>query len=155
VRIYIGADHAGYELKDQVKAMLAERGIEVVDVGTNGPGSVDYPDIAAPVARAVSSGEAPLGILICGTGIGMSMVANKFPKVRAGLVGDLVTARMCREHNDCNLLVLGARVVDPAIVGDIVGTWLDTLFAGDRHARRLDKIGRLEASIGETTCATS
>lgn len=150
MRIYIGADHAGWELKDRVVRMLSERGLEVVDVGTHGPESVDYPDLAAPVARAVSNGEVERGILICGTGIGMSVCANKFPRVRAGLVNDTFTARMCREHNDCNVLVLAARVVQPEVVPDILAEWLETPFAGDRHARRLAKVGGLERSLEAT-----
>lgn len=156
MRVYIGADHAGYELKAHLKPVLEAQGVEVVDVGTEGPESVDYPDFAKVVARAVSEGEVERGILICGTGIGMSITANKFPGVRAGLVNDLYTARMCREHNDCNILVLAARVVDYELAPQIVKTWLSTPFAGDRHARRVDKIAGIEAELSqEEPCESS
>lgn len=155
MRVFVGADHAGYELKEQVKAVLAERGVDFVDVGTDGPASVDYPDYGAAVARAVSTGEAERGIVICGTGIGMSIVANKFPGVRAGLCNDLYSARMCREHNDCNVLVLAARVVDYELAPDLIRVWLDTPFGGARHARRVAKIDALEREIsGEGSCAS-
>lgn len=149
MRVYIGADHAGFELKEQIKKSLAERHVEVVDVGTAGPESVDYPDYGEQVGRAVSCGDVERGILICGTGIGMSVVANKFPGVRAGLVNDLYSARMCREHNDCNVLVLAARVVDYEVAPQIVDAFLDTPFAGDRHARRVAKISGIEERVRE------
>lgn len=149
MRVYIGADHAGYELKAHLKPVLEAQGVEVVDVGTEGPESVDYPDFAKVVARAVSEGEVERGILICGTGIGMSITANKFPGVRAGLVNDLYAARMCREHNDCNILVLAARVVDYELAPQIVDTWLATPFAGDRHARRVGKISDIESELSQ------
>lgn len=129
--------------------MLAQRGLDVVDVGTDCPDSVDYPDFAEPVARAVSCGQAGCGVLICGTGVGMSMTANKFPHVRAALCGDLYTARMSREHNDANILVLASRVVDYAQAPQILETWLDARFAGERHARRVDKVSALEDRLAE------
>lgn len=152
--IYVGADHAGYELKEQLKVSLEGRDLEVVDVGTDGPDSVDYPDFAIPVAEAVSCGRAPYGLLICGTGVGMSMTANKFPGVRAALCGDTYTARMSREHNDANILVLAARVVDYTMAPRILETWLDTPFGGERHARRVGKVRDLEDRLArEGPCA--
>lgn len=154
--IYIGADHAGYELKEQLKRTLAVRGLDVVDVGTDSSAPVDYPDFAIPVAEAVSCGRVPRGILICGTGVGMSMTANKFPGVRAALCSDLYTARMSREHNDANILVLAARVVDYAQAPHIVEVWLDTPFGGERHARRVGKVRALEDRLfWEGPCAST
>jgi len=137
--IIIGSDHAAFPLKEKVKQFVIEKGIEIEDVGTDGEGSVDYPDFGIKVAKAVSSGEYPRGILLCGTGLGMSMVANRFPHVRAALCSDLFSARMSREHNDSNILVLGGRTVGDALAFELVKTWLETPFEGGRHQRRLDK----------------
>ena len=144
MRIYIGADHAGFEMKEKVRDHLKQAGHDVVDVGTDSPASVDYPDYAIKVARAVRDGVAERGVLVCGSGIGMAIAANKFSGIRAAPVVDLVSARLSRQHNDVNVLALGARVTPPDAVLDIVKTFLDTPFEGGRHQRRLDKITRLE-----------
>ena len=143
----IASDHGGLELKDAIKQCLESRGLSVQDFGTDKGDSVDYPDFGEKVARAVSSGEAERGILICGTGIGMSIVANKFPGVRAALVNDPFTARMAKEHNNANVLVMGGRVITPEIACRLVEIWLDSEFEGDRHQRRLDKISRIEDEV--------
>lgn len=143
----IGSDHGGLELKDAIKAFLQGRGIEVEDYGTQNADSVDYTDFGVKVATAVSSGAAQQGILICGTGIGMSIVANKFPGVRAALVGDDFSARMAKEHNNANILVLGGRIHSPHKACQLVGAWLDATFEGGRHQRRLDKIAQIEDDI--------
>ncbi|MEJ2470289.1 MAG: ribose 5-phosphate isomerase B [Desulfuromonadales bacterium] len=145
--IAIGSDHGGLELKESLKQVLRERQMQVEDFGTYNADSVDYPDFGEKVAEAVSRGGAALGILVCGTGIGMSIVANKFPGVRAALVTDEFMARMAREHNDANILVLGGRVLDSARARKMVNTWLDASYAGGRHQRRLDKISQLEADV--------
>jgi len=145
--VVIGSDHGGLELKASVSEALRQRGLEVVDLGTDNDGSVDYPDFAEKVAGAVSRGEAACGILVCGTGIGMSIVANKFPGVRAALVTDEYMARMAKEHNNANILVLGGRVLEAMSAARIVAVWLDAVFEGGRHQRRLDKIAQLEAAV--------
>jgi len=145
--LVIGSDHGGYELKMAILEFLQERAVEYSDYGTDGPDSVDYPDFAATVAKAVSSGEAELGILICGTGIGMSISANKFPGVRAALVHDEFTAQMAREHNNANILVMGGRVLNPDQGKKFVGIWLDAEFEGGRHQNRLDKISAIEQQV--------
>lgn len=142
--LVVGSDHGGYELKMAILEMLRTKGIACADFGTDGSASVDYPDFAAKVARAVSSGDAELGILVCGTGIGMSISANKFSGVRAALVHDEFTAQMAREHNNANILVMGGRVLSPDQGKKLVAIWLATEFAGDRHQNRLDKISALE-----------
>ena len=143
----IASDHGGLELKDAIKKCLVSRGLSVGDLGTDNGDSVDYPDFGEKVARAVSSGEAERGILICGTGIGMSIVANKFPGVRAALVNDPFTARMAKEHNNANVLVMGGRVITPEVACRLVEIWLDSQFEGDRHQRRLDKISQIEDEV--------
>ena len=143
-KVAIASDHAGTELKDDLKGLLKELGFEAIDMGTNGDESVDYPDYGAAVAAKVSSGEITKGVLICGTGIGMSIVANKFSNVRAALVTDVLTATMAKEHNDANILVIGARVVGKAKAREILKAWLTAKFAAGRHQRRLDKIKELE-----------
>jgi ribose 5-phosphate isomerase B len=141
--LIIGCDHAAVALKNTVNAFLTEtRGIEVTDAGAFDETSVDYPDYGFRVARAVSGGEFPGGILICGTGLGMSMVANRVPGVRAALCGDLFSAEMSRLHNDANVLVMGARVIGEGLALAIVKTWLETPFEGARHQRRLDLFDR-------------
>lgn len=142
-KIAVASDHAGRELKDDIKALLIERGMEVVDFGADSDESVDYPDFGIALSEKVSSGDIERGILVCGTGIGMSMVANKFRNVRAALVGDLFSARMSREHNDSNVLVIGGRVTGKDLAFEIVRVWLDTKFEGGRHQRRLDKISAI------------
>lgn len=143
--IVIGSDHGGLNLKSALKSYLSRRGVELQDAGTDSDASVDYPDFGEKVAEMVSSGAAESGILICGTGIGMSIAANKVPGIRAALVTDVFMARMAKEHNDANVLVLGGRVLDEQKACDLVGTWLDATFEGGRHQGRLDKIASLEA----------
>ena len=142
--IALGADHAGLTLKEVVKTWLERDGHQVLDLGTHTADSVDYPDYAAAVTDALLTGAAERGILVCGTGIGMAMAANKVPGVRAAACADAYTARMAREHNDANVLTLGARILSPEDAIEIVRVWLDTSFAGDRHARRLAKLAALE-----------
>jgi ribose 5-phosphate isomerase B len=144
MKIIIGCDHAGFELKKDVRIYLEERGFEVVDVGMPDETPVDYPEIAMAVAEQISAGQIPRGILICGTGIGMSMVANRFAGVRAALCHDLYTARMSREHNDSNLLVLGGRLLGKGIAREIVRVWLEAEFQMGNHQRRLEKIAALD-----------
>jgi ribose 5-phosphate isomerase B len=145
--IAIGSDHGGVQLKDAVRNYLVGRGLTVDDLGTNNEDSVDYPDFGARVAQAVSSQTIAKGILICGTGIGMSITANKFPGIRAALVWDDFTAQMAKEHNDANILVLGGRVLSAEDACRMVGIWLDTAFAGGRHQGRLDKIAQIEEDV--------
>jgi ribose 5-phosphate isomerase B len=140
----LGSDHGGLQLKDSIAAFLRERGIDFQDCGTFNGDSVDYPDFAEKVAGAVSRGEAESGILFCGTGIGISIAANKFPQVRAALVTDPFMAQMAKEHNNANILVLGGRVTTAEKGREIVAAWLDATFAGGRHQARLDKITALE-----------
>lgn len=142
--IIIGSDHAAFALKEAVKAYLMQRGIVVRDVGTHAATSVDYPDFGAQVARAVSRGEYHRGVLICGTGIGMSIVANRFPHVRAALCNDLFAALMSRRHNDANILVMGGRVIGEGLALEIVRAWRETPFEGGRHQDRLDKFDSLD-----------
>ena len=145
--VALGSDHGGLQLKAVLAEALRQRGLDVRDMGTDNDDSVDYPDFAEKVAGAVSRGEARQGILICGTGIGMSIVANKFPGVRAALVTDDFMAQMAKEHNNANVLVLGGRVLDAPTACRLVGIWLDAAFEGGRHQRRLDKIAELEADM--------
>lgn len=147
--IAIGCDHAGFELKKEVISLLQDLGIDTEDFGTDRPVSVDYPDFGEKVSEAVSSGKADKGILICGTGIGMSIVANKFPGIRASLCNDLFTARMSRLHNDANILVLGGRIVGLDLAAEIVKTWVTTPFEGQRHCARLDKITKIEQRLAD------
>ncbi|MBI5233788.1 MAG: ribose 5-phosphate isomerase B [Deltaproteobacteria bacterium] len=142
--IVIASDHAGIALKEDLKDFLKRKKFEPLDMGTDGEDSVDYPDYGILVAEMVSRGEVDRGILICGTGIGMSIVANKFRRVRAALVSDVQSARMAKEHNDANILVIGSRVVNPLIVRDMVSEWLFADFGGGRHQQRLDKIFEIE-----------
>lgn len=145
MKIAVGADHAGFEMKNELAALLKEMGHEVTDFGTNSPEAVDYPDIALGVARAVSRGGADRGLLVCGTGIGTSIVANKIPGVRAALCHDTFSARVTREHNNSNVLCLGARVIGPSLAADILKAWIGGVFeAGGRHERRVRRIGEIE-----------
>jgi ribose 5-phosphate isomerase B len=145
MKIALGSDHGGYSLKQSLIPFLQERDIQVADAGTNNSeDSVDYPDFAERVALLVSHGEADAGILVCGTGIGISIAANKVPGIRAALVTDVFMARMAKEHNNANVLVLGGRVLDEQKACDLVGAWLDAAFEGGRHQGRLDKITELE-----------
>jgi ribose 5-phosphate isomerase B len=142
--IVIGSDHGGLDLKTALKNYLGRRGFSVTDAGTDNDSSVDYPDFGQKVAEMVVAGTAESGILICGTGIGMSIAANKVPGIRAALVTDVFMARMAKEHNNANVLVLGGRVLDEQKACDLVGAWLDATFEGGRHQGRLDKIADIE-----------
>jgi ribose 5-phosphate isomerase B len=144
MRIGLACDHGGFELKEALKAFLETLGIEPMDMGTFSDVSVDYPDFGMLVAEKVSRGDLEKGILICGTGIGMSIVANKFPKVRAALANDVYSSRCSREHNDANILIIGGRIVGKDLAKEIVKVWLETPFAAGRHKRRLEKIEALE-----------
>jgi len=142
--IAIGSDHAGLDLKNDVIALLRELGHKFTDYGTDTPQSVDYPDFGEKVSVAVGCGKADRGILICGTGIGMSIVANKFRNVRAALCNDLFSAKMSRLHNDANILVMGGRIIGKDLAKEIVRTWIETAFDGGRHVNRLRKISLIE-----------
>jgi ribose 5-phosphate isomerase B len=144
MRIALGADHAGYELKNLIKAHLAQQGFTVLDLGTNGPNSVDYPDLAQKVAEDVGSGAADRGILVCGTGIGMCISANKVHGIRAANCSNEFEVQMSREHNDANVLALGARVLTSDRAMQLVDLWLKTAFEGGRHQRRVDKMMAIE-----------
>lgn len=144
MKIAIACDHGGYALKEAVKAHLTEKGYEAVDFGTNSTDSCDYPDYAAPAAKAVAGGECEKGIVICTTGIGVSIVANKVKGIRCALCSDPLSAEMTRRHNDTNMLAMGAGIIGQNLAMDIVDTWLTTEFEGGRHQRRVDKIMALE-----------
>ena len=141
--IAIGADHAGFEMKEKIKALLKSMGLDVQDFGTNSAESTDYPDYAHNVADAVSSGKAERGILVCGTGIGMSIVANKHSGVRAASVESVEATKLARQHNDANVLTLGARLTPWERAQEMVETFLNTSFEGGRHQRRVEKIHTL------------
>ena len=141
--IIIGCDHAAYYLKGKIKEFIVKRGMEVEDAGTDSEESVDYPDFGIKVASMVSTGSYARGILLCGTGLGMSMVANRFTNVRAALCGDMFSAIMSRRHNDSNVLVVGARVIGESLALEIVRTWLETPFEGGRHLARIEKFNNI------------
>lgn len=140
----IGSDHGGYELKEYIKKHLDTLGVEYHDFGTYSEDSVDYPDIAKKVGDAIVSGECERGILICGTGIGISIAANKIKGIRAALCGDVYSAKMCRQHNNANILCMGGRVIGRELAYMIVDTYLNEAFEGGRHQNRVDKIHALE-----------
>jgi len=144
--VALGADHAGFALKEVLKGWLIAQGYDVVDVGTQSTESVDYPDYAVAAGSTVTAGKADRAVLVCGTGIGMAMAANKVPGARAAACSDAYTARMSREHNDANILALGARITGRDTAIEILETWLVAEFAGGRHARRVDKIVELDRS---------
>ena len=144
MKIAFGCDHGGYDLKKVVIEFLKSREIEVLDFGTNSTTSVDYPDYGRAVGEAVASKEADLGIVICGTGIGISLAANKVEGIRAAVVSDTFSARMARMHNNANVLAFGSRVVGKGLAIDLVKSWLDSSFEGGRHKRRVDKIMAIE-----------
>ena len=144
MKIALGSDHAGFELKEKIKQHLQQQGVQVDDRGTDGLASVDYPDFAAAVGKAVVGGEDQLGVLVCGSGIGMSIAANKVQGVRAAHVGTEYDAQMAREHNDANVVAIGARTMDEPKAFAIVDTFLKTAFAGGRHQTRVDKMMALE-----------
>lgn len=142
--IAIGSDHGGYELKEHIKKYLEECGVEFKDFGTYSEDSVDYPDCARPVCEAVINGEAESGILICGTGIGISMAANKFKGIRAALCSDVYSAKMTKEHNNANVICLGGRVTGRELAFMIIDAWRNAEFLGGRHADRIAKIHQIE-----------
>lgn len=143
MRIALAADHAGYQLKDELAAWLREAGHQVADLGTKGPESVDYPSFGARLAEAVADGEAERGIAVCGSGIGISIAANRNPACRCARVDDPLSAALAREHNDANAIALGARLVGPDMAKAIVNAFLSTDFAGGRHQRRVDQLSTL------------
>lgn len=145
-KIAVASDHGAFELKQLIVKKLKEKGYEPEDMGVDNEESVDYPDYASKVATAVSNGEVERGILLCGTGIGMSIAANKFPNVRAALVHDHFTATMSKKHNNANILVIGGRITSVETAYEILTTWLDTQYEGGRHDGRLEKIALLEKS---------
>lgn len=144
MKIGLGSDHAGYELKEYIKEFLEKENIEYVDFGTNSTESVDYPEFGAKVAEAVRNGECDKGIICCGTGIGISISANKIPGIRCALCSDCYSARMSIEHNNANVLALGARVIGKDLAIEIVNTWLKAEFQGGKHERRINKIKDIE-----------
>ncbi|MEW6523174.1 MAG: ribose 5-phosphate isomerase B [Bacillota bacterium] len=144
MKLVMGSDHGGYRLKEELKAYLSGRNLEVTDVGTGSEDAVDYPGLALVVAEGVASGEYDRGILVCGTGVGMCMAANKVPGVRAALCHDVFSARASRAHNDANVLTLGARVIGPGLARAIVDVWLEQAFEGGRHARRVEQIRAID-----------
>ena len=146
MRVALASDHAGFALKERIKTWLGEFGVDCADLGPADGARVDYPDFAVLVGRAVVSGAADAGILVCGTGIGMSIAANKVPGVRAALLTDVDAARLSRQHNDANVMTIGGRTVEPALAREIVRTFLQTAFEGGRHQRRVEKIAQLETS---------
>jgi ribose 5-phosphate isomerase B len=140
MKVVLGSDHAGYPMKEKVKTFLEELGVAFEDVGTHDEASVDYTDFGKKVGRSVSDGTFERGILICGTGLGMSMIANRFRGVRAALANDLFSAIMSRRHNDSNILVMGGRLIGDTLARQLVKAWLETPFEGGRHQRRLEKM---------------
>ncbi|HTK95868.1 MAG TPA: ribose 5-phosphate isomerase B [Terriglobales bacterium] len=152
MKIAIGADHAGFELKEKIKQRLAQQGVQVVDEGTASTESVDYPDFARKVGEDVAGKKVDLGLLVCGSGIGMAIAANKVPGVRAANVASEQEAQLSREHNDANVLAIGARILDENKAWAIVDKWLHTPFAGGRHQRRVDKISEIEREEIQARC---
>ena len=145
MKIAVACDHGAYEYKEMIKEMLLSQGHEVVDFGTDSTASMDYPDTALPCAKAVASGECERGIVMCGTGIGVSIVANKVPGIRCAHVHDLETAKLTREHNDSNVLAMGGRIISQELIEQIAEVWLPTPFSNEeRHQRRIDQIAELE-----------
>lgn len=144
MRVILTADHAGVTIRNEIKDLLTEMGIEYVDEGCQGSNSVDYPDFALPAAQRVAEGEFDRAILICGTGIGMSIAANKVAGIRCALAHDVYSAKLTRQHNDSNVLALGERVIGPGLAREIAKIWLETAFDGGRHANRIEKIAKFE-----------
>lgn len=150
MKIAVGADHAGFPLKEEIVRFLREEGRDFDDFGTHSADRVDYPDYAKAVAEAVARGDYDVGILVCGSGVGMSVAANKVPGIRAALCGDCYTARVARSHNDANILTMGGRVIGQALALEIVKAFLSTPFSGDeRHARRIGQIAEMDGSREE------
>lgn len=151
MKVAIGSDHAGYYLKEELKEVLKNEGVEYLDLGTlNGDESVDYPDYAASVARKVASGEFDRGVIVCGTGVGVAIAANKIKGIRAANCNETICARFSREHNDANVLTMGARIIGPSVAQEILKIWLETDFEGGRHARRVNKISEIEERSEES-----
>jgi len=146
-KLAIASDHAGFDLKESIVAYLHHEGVAVEDFGPVNSDSVDYPDYGIQVAQAIIDKEVERGIVICGTGVGMSIVVNRFPGIRGTLCADLFTAKMCREHNDSNILIMGGRVIGKGLAQAIVKTWLETPFEGGRHQKRLDKIEEIDSKL--------
>ena len=146
-KIAIASDHGGFDLKESIIAHLLNTVWEVDDLGPHSRDSVDYPDYGVKLVEEVAEKKVDRGIVICGTGIGMSIVVNRFPGIRGTLCSDVFTAKLCREHNNSNILVLGGRVIGDGLAAEIVNTWLNTPFEGGRHQRRLDKINQIDASL--------
>ena len=146
-KIAIASDHGGFDLKESIITFLQKKGWEVDSLGAPSADSVDYPDYGIKVAKAIIEKKFVRGILICGTGVGMSIVVNRFPGIRGTLCSDVYTAKMCREHNDSNILILGGRVIGVSLALEILDIWLKTEFEGGRHQRRLDKIKEIDAYL--------
>jgi ribose 5-phosphate isomerase B len=144
MKVAIGSDHAGFRLKEELKTYITSLNVEVKDFGCHSEDSVDYPDIAREVALSVARGEVDRGILICGTGIGMSIAANKVKGIRAAVGNELLSVRLAREHNNANVLTLGARIIGTEVAKEAVRVFLETQFLGGRHQRRIEKIGEME-----------
>ena len=154
-RVAIGSDHAGFALKAQLADHLRSQGHEVDDLGTHSEESVDYPDFGAAVAHAVVDGPADYGVCVCGTGIGISIAANKVKGARAAVVHDVTSARLARQHNDANVVCVGARLTGPQVAADALDTFLSTDFEGGRHQRRIDRISAIEATEEEASATAS
>ena len=146
-KIAIASDHGGFDLKESVIGNLRNKGCEIDDLGPSSADSVDYPDYGIKLAQAIVEQKVERGIVICGTGVGMSIVVNRFPGIRGTLCSDVYTAKMCREHNDSNILIMGGRVIDKDLALEIVAIWLKTEFEGGRHQRRLDKINEIDVNL--------
>ena len=146
-KIAIASDHGGFELKETVIAHLLNDGWEIDDLGPSNENSVDYPDYGIKLAEIIANKKVERGIIICGTGVGMSIVVNRFPGIRGTLCSDIYTAKMCRKHNDSNILIMGGRVIGKGLASEIVDTWLNTAFEGGRHQKRLDKINEIDANL--------
>ena len=146
-KIAIASDHGGFDLKESVIGTLRDKGFEIDDLGPSSAESVDYPDYGIKLAQAIVEQKVERGIVICGTGVGMSIVVNRFPGIRGTLCSDAYTAKMCREHNDSNILIMGGRVISKDLALEIVMIWLKTEFEGGRHQRRLDKINEIDANL--------
>ena len=146
-KIAIASDHGGFDLKENIIAFLLKKGLEIDNLGAHSTDSVDYPDYGIKLAQAITDKKFVRGILICGTGVGMSIVVNRFPGIRGALCSDVYTAKMCREHNDSNILIMGGRVIEVSLAIEILETWLNTEFEGGRHQRRLDKIKNIDARL--------
>ena len=146
-KIAIASDHGGFDLKENIIAFLLKKGLEIDNLGAHSTDSVDYPDYGIKLAQAITDKKFVRGILICGTGVGMSIVVNRFPGIRGTLCSDVYTAKMCREHNDSNILILGGRVIEFGLAIKILEIWLNTEFEGGRHQRRLDKINEIDTNL--------